>query len=136
MSDNVPARCSCFHVVLPVSAAIAQTVPTLSAPMANSDFMLMPYTFEGSRWSVVVVAVMQRFCSGMYIMFVRGLYAPAGQFLPPLLPGQTKRSSFSFVKTTSGLTITLPVVGSMLLITFCCTVGRAQRNSPVCRSSV
>ena len=51
--------------------------------------MVRPYTFEGSRWSVVVVAFMHRFCNGKYMVLVSGLYAPAGQFLPPLLPGQT-----------------------------------------------
>jgi hypothetical protein len=71
------------------------------------------------------------FCIGMYIAFVSGLYAPAGQFLPPLLPGQTNFSSLIFVNSTSGFTTTLPVAPSMLLITFCMTVGRAHRNSPV-----
>ena len=69
----MPARCSCFHIVWPVSAEIAHTVPTLSAPIANSCFMVMPYTFDGSRGSVVVVAVMHMFCIGMYIVFVSGL---------------------------------------------------------------
>ena len=32
---------------------------------------------------------MHMFCIGMYIALVRGLYAPAGQFLPPFVPGHT-----------------------------------------------
>ena len=36
-SDSTPARCSCFHSVLPVSAEIAQTVPTFVAPGAIQD---------------------------------------------------------------------------------------------------
>ena len=39
--------------------------------------------------AVCAVAFMHRFCIGMYIAFVRGLYAPAGQFLPPFVPGHT-----------------------------------------------
>src|SRR5437773_3215058 len=98
--------------------------------------MLRPYTFDGSRWSVVVVAVWHRFCSGKYIMFVSGLYAPAGQFLPPVLPGHTTILWLIRVKSVSSFTVTAPVLGSIPLMTFCTTVGRAQRNSPLCRSSV
>ena len=36
------------------------------------------------------MAVMHWFCIGMYITFVRGLYAPACQFLPPLRLGSDK----------------------------------------------
>ena len=36
----------------------------------------------------------------------------------------------------SSFTVTAPVAPSIPLMTFCITVGRAQRNSPVCRSSV
>ena len=35
------------------------------------------------------------------------------------------------VNSTSGFTVTLPVAPSILLTTFCITVGRAHRNSPV-----
>ena len=58
------------------------------APGAITPGMSSPYTFDGSRVSTVVLAFMHMFCSGMYIALVFGLYAPAGQFLPPLLPGQ------------------------------------------------
>jgi hypothetical protein len=34
---------------------------------------------------------MQVFAIAKYISFVRGLYAPAGQFLPPFVVGQMKR---------------------------------------------
>ena len=74
---------------------------------------------------------MHRFCIGMYIMLVIGLYAPAGQFLPPCAPGQINFSSLSLVNVASGFTVTTPVAPSILLMTFCMTVGRAQRNSPV-----
>src|SRR4029077_1745063 len=61
---------------------------------------------------------------------------PAGQFLPPLLAlGQTTFSSLIFVQSASRLTITAPLP-SIVLMTFCATVGRAQRNSPLVRSSV
>ena len=79
---------------------------------------------------------MHMFCIGTYIAFVRGLYAPAGQFLPPFVPGHTVSSWPACVNSISGFTFTLPVAPSMLLTTFCMTVGRAQRNSPVSRSSV
>src|SRR5688572_16175285 len=65
-----------------------------------------------------------------------GLYAPAGQFLPPVALGQTTFDSSFLLNVISGLTVTLPVAPSMLLMTFCITVGRAHRNSPVRRSSV
>ena len=79
---------------------------------------------------------MHMFCIGMYIALVRGLYAPAGQFLPPFVPGHTISACPLCVNTRSGSTSTLPVAPSMFLTTFCMTVGRAQRNSPVSRSSV
>ena len=41
-SGIMPARCSCFHSVLPVSAEIAQTVPTFSAPGAITYFVVNP----------------------------------------------------------------------------------------------
>src|SRR5262245_53793467 len=41
-SDSAPARCSCFHTVLPVSAEIAHTVPTLVAPGAMMPGMSRP----------------------------------------------------------------------------------------------
>ena len=47
-----------------------------------------------------------------------------------------KRSWPSAVKSVSGFTVTSPVAPSILLTTFCITVGRAHRNSPVWRSSV
>jgi len=53
-----------------------------------------------------------------------------------LLPGQTIFVCPFAVKITSGLTVTLPVAPSIVCTTFCITVGRAQRNSPVRRSSV
>src|SRR5262245_17456804 len=67
---------------------------------------------------------------------VVGLYAPAGQFLPPLLPGQISLVWPLALQIVSGVTVTSPVAPSILLTTFCITVGRAQRNSPVRRSSV
>ena len=39
-------------------------------------------------------------------------------------------------RSSSGFTVTLPVAPSILLTTFCITVGRPHRNSPVRRSSV
>src|SRR3954462_14670216 len=63
-SGMTPARCSCFQSVLPVSAEIAHTVPTLSAPGDITYFVVKPYTFVGSRWSVFDTAVMHMFCSG------------------------------------------------------------------------
>jgi hypothetical protein len=56
--------------------------------------------------------------------------------LPPCALGQISLVSPSLVKSASGFTVTTPVAPSMLLITFCMTVGRAHRNSPVARSSV
>ena len=94
------------------------------------------YTLERLRLSVFVVKLPHRFCIGMYITFVRGLYAPAGQFLPPWAPGQIIFVSPSRENVASGLTVTTPVAPSMPLMTFCMMVGRAHRNSPVARSSV
>src|SRR6185503_15908661 len=136
-SDSMPARCSCFHNVLPVSAEIAITTPTLlCASGAITPGISRPYTFDGSRVSTVVLAFMHMFCSGMYIALVPGLYAPAGQFLPPLLPGQINLVSSFLVQIASGFTVTLPVAPSILLTTFWNTVERPHRNSPVLRSSV
>ena len=50
--------------------------------------------------------------------FVCGLYAPAGQFLPPLLPGQISFVWLIAVNSASGLSVTTPVAPSILLITF------------------
>ena len=41
-SDSMPARCSCFQSVLPVSAEIAHTVPTFVAPGAITPGMFNP----------------------------------------------------------------------------------------------
>src|SRR5437868_6789602 len=41
-SDMAPARSSCFHMVWPVSADIAHTAPTLSAPGATDCCIEMP----------------------------------------------------------------------------------------------
>src|SRR2546430_6625490 len=101
---------------------MAHTLPSLSAPGASWETIVMPYTFEGSRVSTVVVAVMHRFCIGMYIVFVCGLYAPAGQFLPPLLPGDTTFFSLMRVNSISRVTLTSPVVPSQGLTTVCATV--------------
>src|SRR5437773_12261300 len=97
---------------------MAHTLPSLSAPGASWETIVMPYTFEGSRVSTVVVAVMHRFCIGMYIVFVCGLYAPAGQFLPPLLPGHTSRLWLIRVNCVSAVPLTAPVAPSILLTTF------------------
>ena len=51
----------------------------------------------------------QVFRSGMYIMLVRGLWAPASQSLPPCQVGQAKTSCPSAVKTTSAFSVTAPV---------------------------
>ena len=94
--------------------------------------MLRPYTFDGSRVSTVVVAVMHMFCIGMYIVLVSGLYAPAGQFLPPLLPGQIDLLFVDLREQRFAVDDDLARLPSIVLMTFCATVGRAQRNSPVC----
>ena len=70
------------------------------------------------------------------MVLVKGLYAPAGQFLPPLQDGHDNTSWPRLVKTSSAFSVTAPVAPSISLITFCATVGVAQRNSPVSRSSV
>src|SRR6185295_13942400 len=88
-SDITPTRCSCLNTVLPVSAEMPHTTPIFSAPGAGMYSFLKPYTSDGSRSPVCTVAFMHMFCMGMYMLFVRGLYAPAGQFLPPFVPGQT-----------------------------------------------
>src|SRR3954471_19464460 len=79
---------------------------------------------------------MHMFCNGMYIALVRGLYAPAGQFLPPFVPGHTMNVWPEAEGTRAGSLSTLPVAPSMFLTTFWNTVGRAHKNSPVLRSSV
>src|SRR6185312_4890249 len=96
--------------------------------------LLKPYTSDGSRSPVCTVAFMHMFCIGIYMAFVRGLYAPAGQFLPPFVPGHTMIVSSLRVNTRSESSVTLPVAPSMFLTTFWKTVGRAHRNSPVLRS--
>ena len=67
-SDSIPARCSYFHSVLPVSAEIAHTLPIFSAPCGwpgtGITGICNPYTAFGSRVSTVVRAVMHVFCSG------------------------------------------------------------------------
>ena len=52
------------------------------------------------------------------IALFSGLYAPAGQFLPPLVVGQIRCSSFALVNVDSGFTVTAPVAPSILLTTF------------------
>src|SRR5262245_61825187 len=96
------------------------------------------YADEGGEVSVSAVAASTAhvFCTGMKIALFSGLYAPAGQFLPPLVVGQIRCSSFALVKIDSGFTVTAPVAPSILLPTFWKFVGRAQRNSPVWRSRV
>jgi hypothetical protein len=65
-----------------------------------------------------------------------GFNAPAGQFLPPSGVGQTNLSWPISTNTVSGFTLASPVTPSTSSRTFCSTVGRAHRNSPVSRSSV
>src|SRR5918999_3905900 len=84
-SDSMLARCSYFQSVFPVSTEIAHTAPTLSVPGAITCFALNPYTLLGSGESTVLTAVMHMFCNGKYMVFVVGLYAPAGKFLPPVV---------------------------------------------------
>ena len=68
--------------------------------------------------SAVGDSTAQVFCTGMKIALFSGLYAPAGQFLPPLVVGQIRCSSFALVNVDSGLTVTAPVAPSILLTTF------------------
>ena len=95
----------------------------------------MPYNERLPRSSSVVILV-QVFCIGMYIVLVRGLYAPACQSFPPSIPGHASTACPALLKTASGFSVTSPVAPSIPLITFCVIVGRAHRNSPVARSRV
>ena len=56
--------------------------------------------------------------------------------LPATSVGQDSTVCPSLMKTTSEFSVTAPVAPSMLLITFCVTIGVAHRNSPVSRSRV
>ena len=70
----------------------------LSAPGASDVLLLESRTRASDRARpLCVVAFMHMFCIGMYIALVRGLYAPAGQFLPPFVPGHTI-SVWSFLR--------------------------------------
>src|SRR4051812_2807853 len=113
-------------------------VPTLPVVALGAMLALLfsPYSDSSVGLSRIDVMVAQAFCSGMYIMFVRGLYAPACQSFPPFALGQTKRSCPLAVNSASALTDTFPVAPSILLTTVCRMVGVAHRNSPVFRSSV
>src|SRR5262249_29956875 len=68
--------------------------------------------------SAVADSTAHVFCTGMKIALFRGLYAPAGQFLPPFVVGQMRCSSFALVNCAAGLTVTTPVAPSIVLMTF------------------
>ena len=69
-------------------------------------------------------------------MLVSGLYAPAGQFLPPLSPGHDDARLPDGCEDHLGVDRHRPGRPIDIGDTFCSIVGLAHRNSPVCRSSV
>src|SRR5882672_561434 len=97
-------------------------VPTLLAPGASCcSLLLIMYAdvapVEGIL-SASADSTAHVFCTGMKMALLRGLYAPAGQFFPPLVVGQIRCSSLALVNSASGFTVTRPVAPSIRLTTF------------------
>src|SRR5215475_13709114 len=92
--------------------------------------MSTPVHHLPATYSCTLPCMYQQWLSlaGMKSMPLFGLYAANGQSLPPQSDGQ-KSARLPVFGTRSGLYSGRPVVGSMLLKTFCLTYGVAETNA-------